>query len=143
MRNLLITTTLTILLASCNQSFEKEIEQIKSETEIQIVKIELETLINEIDSRDEKTRYKANKKYTGKILQITGRTNGMSSEGYLRLQVNPGQNVVKCYGLTDEYMFSVNENDNVQITGEFELVNIESIFLRHGVMNNCKGMKVK
>lgn len=141
MKNLLISTILTLIVISCNQTIEKEKQPENSEKKSQIIQIDLKTLMDEIDSRDEKIRYIANKKYTGKTLQITGRTNGMDSEGYLRLQVKPGENPIKCYGLTDEFMFSVNEDEIVQITGEFELVNIESILNRYGIMRNCKGVK--
>lgn len=146
-----------MVIFSCNQISEEELkiqkekrqqaitdslEILSKKLESEIIQIELKSLIEEIDSRDEKVRFMADRKYSGKRLQITGRTNGMSSEGYLRLQVKPFQNPIKCYGLSDEFMVSINEDDMVQITGDFELKNISDILLRHGVLYNCKGIKV-
>ena len=153
MKILLIITTLGLLISSCNQTTDSKTEEQKAEAlmkeamddlqkESQALEIDLKTLVGEYDSRDEKVRFQANKKYTGQKLQITGRSSGMDASGFLRLQVESGDNALKCYGLSDEFMLSVNKEDVVQITGDFELKNISSVFMRHGVMTNCSGVKL-
>jgi hypothetical protein len=93
---------------------------------LEIIDIDLKTLMDVFASAED--HFRANKKYVGKILRVTGRTNGVSEEGALRMQVKPTDEALWCYGLPDTFLLSVKEEDIVQITGSFARENTESMF---------------
>lgn len=83
----------------------------------EVVEITLKALLDSFSYKNDK-EYSMNKKYVGQTLQVTGRTSGVDEEGILRLQLEPFDDVVKCFGISDaEFLSSVKENDIVSVTG--------------------------
>lgn len=145
MKKLNVFILVLLLATACKQKHKQSTDEEMFEAvgDTTIIRLELSPFLEKVNSYDGKICYETNLEYSGKTLQIIGRTSGITSEGYLLLQAESGENPIYCYDLDSDFLLNVNKEDIVRITGDFEIEDIGNSTYRHGVLRNCVGEKIQ
>jgi len=86
--------------------------------------VTLKTLVDAFSS-GRADEYAMNRKYSGQVLKVTGRTSGVNENGELRLQIAPFHDVILCKEIPDhDFLTSVKKDDIVEVTGLFNRIKV-------------------